>query len=198
MSQDREPRNAESPSAAPRSNASLAASMVGIVVGMVCLTFAAVPLYDMFCRVTGYGGTTMVAEKAPDTPLERRMIIRFNADTAKELPWQFKADERAVEVRVGEERLTSFTAKNSGTEPVVGTAIYNVTPLLASKYFNKIQCFCFENQLLKPGEEMHMPVSFFIDPEIENDPFLKDLKTVTLSYTFFLSKNQSVEGRNAP
>lgn len=171
--------------------------MAAIVVGMVCLTFASVPLYDMFCRVTGYGGTTMVAERAPEAMSERKITVRFNTDIAQDIPWEFKADERMATVRIGEERLTTFTAKNDSDKPIIGTAIYNVTPPLASKYFNKIQCFCFENQLLKPGEEMHMPVSFFIDPEIEKDPFLKDLTTVTLSYTFFLSKNQKVEEPSA-
>lgn len=166
---------------------------MALALGMVMLSFAAVPLYDMFCRITGYGGTTQEASAAPEVMLERRMTIRFNTDTDKRLPWRFVADERVVSVQIGEERLVSFSAKNMGDKPVYGTAIYNVTPHAAAPYFSKIQCFCFDLQRLDPGQEMHMPVSFFIDPQIADDPYLRDLETVTLSYTFFLSKNQADE-----
>lgn len=181
-----------------KKNRSLAFSMAALVVGMVCLSFAAVPLYDLFCRMTGYGGKTGIAKEAPQTVFSRQMQIRFNADVAQELPWEFAPDQGPVSVKLGEEKLVTFRARNISDKPVFGTAIYNVTPLLAAQYFNKIQCFCFENQRLQPGEEMHMPVSFFIDPAIENDPFLKDLQTVTLSYTFFLSKNQNEQQRTNP
>lgn len=177
---------------APRNkNTSLAMSMAAIAIGMVGMSFAAVPLYDMFCRITGYGGTTMKAEKAPEQALEGTQItVRFTADTDQELPWDFKADQNLVNLKIGEERLVTFTAHNRSDKPVYGTAIYNVTPETVAPYFNKIQCFCFENQRLEPGQEMHMPVSFFIDPAIKKDPYLRNLQTVTLSYTFFLSKNQ--------
>ena len=177
----------------PSANTKLATSLSILVLGMLMLSFAAVPLYNMFCRITGYGGTTQVAELAPENTLERRMAIRFNTDVAKDLPWNFKADQGVVNVRIGEERLVSFTAENTGDEPVYGTAIYNVTPHSAAEYFSKIQCFCFDSQRLEPGQKIHMPVSFFIDPQIADDPYLQDLETVTLSYTFFLSKNQPDE-----
>lgn len=173
------------------SHTRLTVSLVALVAGMSMLTAASVPLYDMFCRITGYGGTTQVAEAAPGVITERKMTVRFNTDVQKSLPWSFAADQGAVEVAVGEERLISFTARNDSDAPVWGTAIYNVTPHSAAEYFSKIQCFCFDSQRLDPGQEVHMPVSFFVDPQIEDDPYLKDLETVTLSYTFFLSKNQS-------
>lgn len=114
----------------PKNNAKLAASLAVLVLGMVMLSFAAVPLYNMFCRITGYGGTTQVSLAAPEQVLERQMTVRFNTDVEKDLPWQFTADQGAVQVKIGEERLVSFTAENTGDEPVYGTAIYNVTPIL--------------------------------------------------------------------
>ncbi|MCH2546642.1 MAG: cytochrome c oxidase assembly protein [Alphaproteobacteria bacterium] len=176
-----------------QSNTSLTLSLVAIVLGMTMLTASAVPLYNMFCRITGYGGTTQVAEIAPDAVTSRKMEVRFNTDVQKDMPWHFRADQGTVTVNIGEERLISFSARNDGDVPVWGTAIYNVTPHSAAEYFSKIQCFCFDSQRLDPGQEMHMPVSFFIDPQIMDDPYLQDLETVTLSYTFFLSKNQSDE-----
>lgn len=181
----------QNPSEQRKSHARLAFGLVAVVAGMAMLTAASVPLYDMFCRITGYGGTTQVAAAAPQTASERRITVRFNTDTQQGMTWSFEADQKTVEVRVGEERLISFSARNNGDKPVWGTAIYNVTPHSAAEYFSKIQCFCFDSQRLDPGQEVHMPVSFFIDPQIEDDPYLKDLETVTLSYMFFLSKNQS-------
>lgn len=177
----------------PKNNTKLAASLAVLVLGMVMLSFAAVPLYNMFCRITGYGGTTQVSLAAPDQVLERQITVRFNTDVEKDLPWRFIADQGAVQVKIGEERLVSFTAENTGNEPVYGTAIYNVTPHSAAEYFSKIQCFCFDSQRLDPQQKVHMPVSFYIDPQIMDDPYLRDLETVTLSYTFFLSKNQTDE-----
>lgn len=180
-------------SSGKRRNVRLAGSLALLALGMVMLSFAAVPLYDMFCRITGYGGTTQVATIAPENRLERKMTVRFNTDVDQNLPWSFKADQSTVEVAIGEERLISFTAENTSETPVYGTAIYNVTPHSAAEYFSKIQCFCFDSQRLDPGQKMHMPVSFFIDPQIADDPYLQDLETVTLSYTFFLSKTQADE-----
>lgn len=176
---------------AKQGNTRLALCLLAIVAGMVMLSYAAVPLYNLFCRVTGYGGTTQVAVAAPGQMGERSITVRFNADVDKQLPWSFKAEQGSVTVQVGEERLVSFVAENTSDKPVYGTAIYNVTPHEAAEYFSKVQCFCFDSQRLDPGQRMHMPVSFFIDPQIENDPYLKDLQTVTLSYTFFLSKTQN-------
>jgi len=167
----------------------------GVVVAMVGLSFAAVPLYQLFCQVTGYGGTTQVAEQAPDNVSDRRMKVRFNADVAPDLPWSFQPVQRQVEVRVGEPGLAFFSAKNLSSEPIVAMATFNVTPLKAGSYFSKVQCFCFDQQLLEPGEEVEMPVSFFVDPEINEDPNLVEVKTITLSYTFFRDPDAEMEDK---
>lgn len=153
--------------------------------GMVGASYAAVPLYEIFCQVTGYGGTTQTAEVAPDKILDRKMTIRFNADVDRKLPWKFAAVQDRVEVRVGENALAFYRARNTSDRAVVGTATFNVTPLKAGQYFNKIECFCFTEQRLEAGGEVDMPVSFFVDPAIANDPNLNDVTEITLSYTFF-------------
>jgi cytochrome c oxidase assembly protein subunit 11 len=181
------------PAALPprRSNGRVAAGLGGLVAVMIGLSFAAVPLYRWICQVTGFGGTTMRADKAPGQVGERVVNVRFNADVASNgLPWRFEAVERQVSLRVGEERLVFYRATNTGDVPVVGTATYNVTPHKAAPYFNKIACFCFVEQELKPGESMDMPVSFFVDPAIADDPKLRDVTTITLSYTFFRADAQ--------
>jgi cytochrome c oxidase assembly protein subunit 11 len=161
-----------------------------IVAGMLMLAYASVPLYDLFCRVTGFGGTTQQAIVAPPSSaiLARKVTVSFNADTARDLPWEFKPMQKAVNVRVGENKLVFYTAKNVSDKPVTGIATFNVTPEKAGGYFNKIQCFCFENQTLQPGEEVTMPVSFFVDPTVANDKNMDDLQDITLSYTFFTAK----------
>jgi len=153
--------------------------------GMVGASYAAVPLYEIFCQVTGYGGTTQTAEVAPDKILDRKMTIRFNADVDRKLPWKFAAVQDRVEVRVGENALAFYRARNTSDRAVVGTATFNVTPLKAGQYFNKIECFCFTEQRLEAGSEVDMPVSFFVDPAIADDPNLNDVTEITLSYTFF-------------
>lgn len=174
-----------------RANGRVAAGLGGIVVLMVGLSFAAVPLYRWICQVTGFGGTTMRAEKAPGVVGDRVVTVRFNADVASNgLPWRFEAVEKHVDVRVGEERLVFYRATNTGNVPVVGQATYNVTPHKAAQYFNKIACFCFVEQELKPGESIEMPVSFFVDPAFAEDPKLRDVTTITLSYTFFRADAQ--------
>ncbi len=155
---------------------------VGAMVGM---SFAAVPLYDLFCRVTGFGGTPRISSTAPSAPIERRMKIRFDANVAPGLPWAFGPEMREVEVAVGETKLVHYAAVNHAKNATNGTATYNVSPPTAGYYFIKMQCFCFTEQTLSGGEKMDMPVAFFVDPEIENDPELKSLTTITLSYTFF-------------
>lgn len=156
-----------------------------LVVGMTCLTFASVPLYNLFCRVTGFGGTTQVAADVPEVILDREITVRFNTDVAKGLAWRFVPEQTQLKVKVGEQRLAFFTAENLADKPLTGMAIYNVTPNEVGIYFNKIQCFCFDRQTLAPGEKMQFPVSFFIDPEIVHDKTLDDIRTITLSYTFF-------------
>lgn len=170
-----------------RNNGRLALMLAGGVCLMVGVSFASVPLYRLFCQVTGFGGTTQVAAEAPTTVSERVVTIRFNADVNPELPWSFQPVERAVAVKIGEQGLAFYRAANTGAKAVTGTATFNVTPLKAGAYFNKVQCFCFEEQRLEPGQSMDMAVSFFVDPEILEDPNLDDVKTITLSYTFFPS-----------
>lgn len=174
-----------------KANTSLALSLFAIVVGMVCLAYASVPLYDLFCRVTGFGGTTQVAKEAPKKIYDREITIRFNSDISPDLPWEFYPEQKQLKLRVGERKLAFFHAKNLVNEATKGTAIYNVTPNKAGIYFQKIQCFCFENQTLKANESMEMPVSFFIDPAIMTDKKMDDITTITLSYTFFKVKESS-------
>lgn len=166
-------------------NRMVLASLVLVVGSMTALSFAAVPLYRLFCQVTGFGGTTQTAIAAPDAIFDRLITVRFNSDIAPDLPWAFQPVQREVQVRVGEEKLAFYEATNRSEETLVGTAVFNVTPLKAGLYFSKIHCFCFDEQKLKPGERAEMPVSFFIDPEILRDPNLDDVETITLSYTFF-------------
>jgi cytochrome c oxidase assembly protein subunit 11 len=168
-----------------RNNAAIALTLVGVVTGMVGLSFAAVPLYDLFCRVTGFGGTTQEASVVPGETGQRVFTVRFNADVNPKLPWAFAPEQRAVEVKAGEQGLAFYVARNLAARPTTGTAVFNVTPAKAGQYFNKTQCFCFDEQRLDPGQEAQMGVSFFVDPAILDDPGLDDVDTITLSYTFF-------------
>lgn len=156
-----------------------------VAVGMVGAAFAAVPLYRIFCQVTGYGGTTQVAESGPRDVLDRRMVVRFNADTDPGIPWRFWPAHGPMEVKVGEQSLAFYRAVNTSGRKITGTAVFNVTPAKAGLYFNKVACFCFTEQTLEPGQSVDMPVTFFVDPAIAEDPNLDDVTTVTLSYTFF-------------
>lgn len=172
-----------------RRNARTGVILAGVAVGMVGLAFASVPLYRLFCQVTGFGGTTQVATQAPAETVERTMVIRFNADVDPKLPWSFQPNQRQISVRVGETGLATYTARNLGATPIVGTATFNVTPLKAGLYFDKVQCFCFDEQRLEAGEEVEMAVSFFVDPAIMDDRNLDEVKTITLSYTFFRAQD---------
>lgn len=171
-----------------KTNTQLGLNLAMIVVGMVCLAYASVPLYSLFCRVTGFGGTTSRAEVAPSRVLDRTLTVSFNADVDPGLPWEFKPLQHKVSVKVGEKKLIFYSAKNLSEEPVTGVATFNVTPDKAGGIFDKIECFCFTNQTLQPGQEMVMPVSFFIDPSIADDKNLGDVTDITLSYTFFKAK----------
>jgi cytochrome c oxidase assembly protein subunit 11 len=178
-------------SGSKRAKATTALLAIGVIALMLGLTAASVPLYRLFCRVTGYGGTTQVAEALPRAALDRTIKIRFNADVDPKLPWSFQPEQREVEVRIGEQHLALFRARNRADQPVVGQAVYNVTPDKAGLYFDKITCFCFNEQVLQPGEEVEMPVSFFVDPEILRDPNTEDVRTITLSYTFFMLEDET-------
>ncbi len=159
--------------------------LAGVVAGMIGLSFAAVPLYRMFCQVTGFGGTTQVADAAPATVSGRIVKVRLDARVNSRLPWRFQPVQRQITLRVGESKTARFRARNLADYPVTGTATFNVTPLKAGKYFSKVQCFCFDEQRLGPGEEVEMALQFFIDPKIMDDRNMDDVKTITLSYTFF-------------
>ena len=165
----------------------LALVLVAVAVGMVGMAYASVPLYSLFCRVTGYGGTTQQASIAPDVILDRDMTIEFDANTSAGMPWEFKPVQHRLKLKVGETAMAFFEAYNPTNQTIKGTATFNVTPQKIGQYFTKIDCFCFTEQILKPGERAEMPVTFFVDPEIDNDPNAKEVKVITLSYTFFVS-----------
>lgn len=159
----------------------------GVAVSMLGAAYAAVPLYKLICEATGMGGTTQRASQAPGAVGERRIAVRFDATVSSGLPWDFRPAERSVEVRLGEANLVHYTALNRSVHPNTGTATFNVTPEIAGKYFSKIECFCFTQQELGGGQKVEMPVTFFIDPAIEQDPDARAVKEITLSYTFFAS-----------
>jgi cytochrome c oxidase assembly protein subunit 11 len=173
-----------------RANWIVAACCLAFFGGMIGVTFASAELYTLFCKATGYGGTTQRVEQASDKILDRKIIVRFDANVAPGLPWDFKPLERSVEMKIGETVKISYQAQNLFSTAVRGKAIFNVQPELAGSYFNKLECFCFTDTELKPGQVLEMPVVFFIDPEIVNEPDLKKLDTITLSYTFFPSSDE--------
>ncbi len=173
-----------------RSHNKVAVILGGLAVSMLGAAYAAVPLYKIFCQVTGYGGTTKRAEAAPGKVLDRTIIVRFDANTRRELHWKFEPVERTKTVRIGEQTLAFYRAINLSDKVVTGMASFNVTPEIAGSYFSKIECFCFTEQTLQPGQIVDMPVSFFVDPDIVNDPDAKILSEITLSYTFYLKDKQ--------
>lgn len=167
-----------------RNNNKTLIKLVGVVCVMVSLSFASVPLYDWFCRVTGYGGTTSVADSGSDKVLDREVTIRFASATERGMPWKFKPVATTMKVKIGETGLAFYEASNPTDRTVAGSASFNVTPFTAGGYFSKIDCFCFTEQVLAPGETVQMPVTFFVDPEIVEDDEAKLVHTITLSYTF--------------
>jgi cytochrome c oxidase assembly protein subunit 11 len=156
-----------------------------IAVGMVGLSFAAVPLYRLYCQATGYAGTTQRVEKASGTVLDRTLTVRFDSNVAADLPWTFEPEQRKLEVKIGEMTLAFYKATNNSDHAITGTAVFNVTPEAVGLHFNKVQCFCFTEQRLEPGQTVDMAVSFFVDPEFVKDEDTKDLSELTLSYTFY-------------
>jgi cytochrome c oxidase assembly protein subunit 11 len=161
-----------------------AVQLLGVVVTMGALAWAAVPFYNWFCRVTGYGGVTNVASTAGGEILDRTITIRFDASTDRDMPWEFKPMQRQMKLRIGEEALAFYEAYNPTDKPIAGQASYNVAPYSAGNYFYKIECFCFTEQILQPGERIEMPVTFYVDPEIVDDRDAKYTNHITLSYTF--------------
>lgn len=169
-----------------RNNAAVVLMCLAFVGGMGAMTAAAVPLYNLFCKVTGYNGTTQRVEQYSETILDKTMNVTFDANTSSGLNWEFKA-ARPITPKIGETVQVSFTATNRSSQPTTGTAVFNVTPMEAGAYFNKVQCFCFTETTLQPGETLEMPVVFFIDPEVTKAEETKDIGTITLSYTFYPS-----------
>jgi cytochrome c oxidase assembly protein subunit 11 len=162
---------------------------------MIGAAYAAVPLYRLFCEVTGYGGTPQRVASAPGNTSDRLMTVEFDANTGVGLPWTFTPAQRRVTLKLGEEAIAYYRAVNHSTKRMTGTAVFNVTPGLAGRYFNKIQCFCFVEQALEPGQSVDMPVVFYVDPKIALDEDLAELKTITLSYTFYpVSKDKLTSG----
>jgi cytochrome c oxidase assembly protein subunit 11 len=162
-----------------------AAQMVGVVIFMGALAWASVPFYDWFCRVTGFGGITQVADRGSEIVLSETVKVRFDASLERDMPWEFKPVQREMEIQIGATGLAFYEAYNPTDKPVAGTASYNVTPYEAGGFFSKIDSFCFEEQVLMPGERVQMPVTFFVDPEIVEDRDARYTKVITLSYTFY-------------
>ncbi|MCV6547832.1 MAG: cytochrome c oxidase assembly protein [Cohaesibacter sp.] len=168
-----------------RSNRTMAIGLAVFVSCMVGVAYAAVPLYELFCRVTGYGGTTQQASSSPNSVIERTMTVRFDANIGNGLNWDFKPLTKPITLKLGETAEASYQVVNLGKAPTAGTATFNVTPLAAGIYFNKLDCFCFTYQEVEAGQSVNMPVVFFVDPDIDKDPNMESIDTITLSYTFF-------------
>ena len=176
-----------------RKNARVGMFAILGALAMLGLGYAAVPLYDLFCRVTGFGGTTQVASEsdaalAAAIGVNQTMSIRFDASTARDVPWEFRPAQSTDVVQIGQRDLATYVARNNSSEPITGTATFNVEPSQAGRYFHKIQCFCFTEQTLQPGQEVNMPVLYYVDPAILEDEFMADVEQITLSYTFHRAK----------
>jgi len=183
-----------------RRNRYVFAGLVGLVLAMNGAAFAMVPAYRAFCQKFGFAGTPLVEANAPaaeEVLADRRITVRFNSDIEPALDWRFKPVQRSIALNVGESGLAYFEARNRHTETVTGTATFNVTPLKAAPYFVKIECFCFTEQTLAPGETAQMPVTFFVDPDIALDKDLDDVTTITLSYTFFRTEPSAPQQTSA-
>jgi cytochrome c oxidase assembly protein subunit 11 len=194
---NRDRRGEKAMSASSRKRTATAIVLFGVAGGMVGLAFASVPLYRLFCQVTGYGGTPNTENVAvPAGESDHIVTVRFDANVNSALPWRFKPGQREVRVRLGEETLIHYTAVNLSDAPITGTATFNVTPYKAAQYFSKIECFCFTEQTLAPGEEVAMPVTFYVDPALLDDVDARDVKMITLSYTFYRADEQEDGGQD--
>jgi cytochrome c oxidase assembly protein subunit 11 len=170
-----------------RRNAIVGSVVVAVIVGMVGMSFAAIPLYRLFCAATGYAGTPSIGPAAAPGSSGQSIRVRFNADTNPGLPWTFAPDQLEVALNLGDEQVAFYHATNRSNRPVTGMALYNVTPEKVGKYFHKTACFCFNQQTLSANQTMEFPVSFWVDPAIRTDPNTMDVKVITLSYTFYRS-----------
>jgi cytochrome c oxidase assembly protein subunit 11 len=170
----------------PLTNRHIALALLSLVVFMVGLSFLAVPLYGLFCKMTGYGGTPQIGATALPTKIyDRTITVSFITDTDTTLPWSFQAEQQKIDVKVGQTALVSFSAHNDTARLTAGAAVYNVTPDKIGKYFHKTQCFCFQEQILNPNATAHFPVMFYIDPAIMDDKSVRDVSDITLAYTFY-------------
>lgn len=176
-----------------KSNLRVAIMAGSVAMGMVGVAYAAVPLYQIFCQITGFGGTTQRADASPQQALDQKITVAFDANVNASLSWEFVPSQHSQTIRIGEQTLAFYKAMNTGTRPVTGTATFNVTPVGAGVYFSKIECFCFTEQTLQPGQSIDMPVSYFVDPDIVKDPDMKSVKTITLSYTFYAVDEEPVK-----
>lgn len=170
---------------AQNANTKVVVRLVALILFMGAGAWAAVPFYDWFCRTTGFGGTTQVADAGSDVILDEEVTVRFVANVARDMPWKFKPMQHEMKMRIGETGLAYYEAYNPTDRVVAGTASYNVAPDLAGGFFDKIECFCFTEQVLQPGERVEMPVSFYVDPELVEDRDAGHIREITLSYTFF-------------
>ena len=170
-------------------NKRVGVAAAAIVVGMIGLAYASVPLYQLFCQVTGFGGTPQVADSSPKGFIDRQMKVTFDSNVASDLPWTVKAAP-AITDKIGMVDTVNYIATNNSDKPITGMAVFNVTPEKAGVYFNKIECFCFTEQTLQPGETVEMPIVFFVDPDFDENAELKTTKEITLSYTFYASDNE--------
>ncbi len=166
--------------------------LAGLVAGMVGMAYAAVPLYEIFCQVTGYGGTTKKAEASEAPILDRTMSVRFTANTHRDMPWVFAPSQLTQVSKIGQQQIASYDAYNPTNKRITGTAVFNVTPFKAGAYFSKIDCFCFTEQTLEPGEKVEMTVTYYVDPAIADDPNLDDVTEIVLSYTFYTTSFEEV------
>jgi len=180
----------------PRRNTRTAAIMAALALAMVGLAFASVPLYRIFCQVTGFNGTTQRASSAvaPGPVAGEEVSVRFDANVSPTLPWRFEPERNTQIVTIGAREMAVFRAKNLSARTITGSAAFNVSPPQAGKYFTKIQCFCFTQQVLKPGEEARMPVIFYVDPKFAKDPDTKAISEITLSYTFYPADQAGSQG----
>ena len=192
------PDSQDSKRSLDRRHRRVVASLVLVVAGMTGLSFAAVPLYRIFCATTGYGGTTARASAASQDVRDRLITVRFDANVSSALNWDFQPEQREVTLRIGENSLAFYKATNKADAPLTGTATFNVTPEIAGSYFNKVECFCFTEQTLAPGQSADFPVSFFVDPAILDDPDAKAITEITLSYTFFRASKGIAPAARAP
>lgn len=173
-----------------RRNIAAVLASLGIVAAMIGLSYASVPLYRLYCQVTGYQGATRTALRAPDAASAATITVRLDANVNNTLPWSFTPEQPQVTMALGESVTAVYRVRNLSDKPTVGSATFNVTPFDSGQYFNKIQCFCFTEHALKPGESAELPVTFFVDPKIRDNPDTADIGTITLSYTFFRAEDE--------